>query len=32
MTENGKVAIGVGPLTSLPTGITIPNDAYGKII
>ncbi|MFY7884506.1 MAG: hypothetical protein ACOVOV_06640 [Dolichospermum sp.] len=32
MTENGKVAIGIGPLTSLPTGITIPNDAYGKLI
>jgi hypothetical protein len=32
MTENGKVAIGVGALTSLPTGITIPNDAYGKFI
>ncbi len=32
MAENGKVAIGVGPLTSLPTGITIPNDAYGKVI
>ena len=32
MTENGKVAIGVGPLTSLPTGITLPNDAYGKFI
>jgi hypothetical protein len=32
MTENGKVAIGIGPLTSSPTGITIPNDAYGKFI
>ena len=30
--ENGKVAIGVGPLTITPAGITIPKDAYGKFI
>ena len=30
--ENGKVAIGVGPLTITPAGITIPTDAYGKFI
>lgn len=32
MAKNGKVAIGIGPLTSLPTGITLPADAYGKFI
>lgn len=32
MTENGKVAVGIGALTTLPTGITIPNDSYGKFI
>jgi len=30
--ENGKVAIGIGPLTITPAGITIPKDAYGKFI
>jgi hypothetical protein len=30
--ENGKVAIGIGPLTVTPAGITIPKDAYGKFI
>jgi hypothetical protein len=30
--ENGKVAIGIGPLTTTPSGITIPKDAYGKFI
>ena len=30
--ENGKVAIGVGPLTITPAGVTIPKDAYGKFI
>lgn len=30
--ENGKVAIGIGPLTTTPAGITIPKDAYGKFI
>ena len=30
--QNGKVAIGVGPLTVTPAGITIPTDAYGKFI
>lgn len=30
--QNGKVAIGVGPLTVTPAGITIPKDAYGKFI
>lgn len=28
--ENGKVAIGIGPLTITPAGVTIPKDAYGK--
>ena len=28
--ENGKVAIGIGPLTITPAGITIPKDSYGK--
>ena len=32
ISQNGKVAIGVGPLTTLPTGLTIPKDAYGKFI
>lgn len=32
MSENGKVGVGIGPLTALPTGITLPNDAYGKFI
>ena len=32
MAKNGKVAIGIGPLTSTPTGITLPADAYGKFI
>jgi len=30
--ENGKVAIGIGPLTITPAGVTIPKDAYGKFI
>jgi hypothetical protein len=30
--ENGKVAIGIGPLTITPVGVTIPKDAYGKFI
>jgi hypothetical protein len=30
--ENSKVAIGIGPLTITPAGITIPKDAYGKFI
>jgi hypothetical protein len=30
--ENGKVAIGIGPLTVTPAGVTIPKDAYGKFI
>lgn len=30
--ENSKIAIGVGPLTVTPAGITIPKDAYGKFI
>jgi hypothetical protein len=30
--ENGKLAIGIGPLTVTPAGITIPKDAYGKFI
>lgn len=30
--ENGKVGIGIGPLTVTPAGITLPNDAYGKFI
>lgn len=30
--ENGKVAIGIGPLTITPAGLTIPKDAYGKFI
>lgn len=30
--ENGKVAIGIGPLSITPAGITIPKDAYGKFI
>ena len=30
--ENGKVSIGVGPLTITPAGVTIPKDAYGKFI
>jgi len=30
--ENGKVAIGIGPLTITPAGITIPKDSYGKFI
>lgn len=30
--ENGKVAIGIGPLTITPAGVTIPTDAYGKFI
>jgi hypothetical protein len=30
--ENGKIAIGIGPLTITPAGITIPKDAYGKFI
>jgi hypothetical protein len=32
ISENGKVAIGIGPLTITPAGITIPKDAYGKFI
>jgi len=32
MDENGKVAIGIGPITITPAGITIPTDAYGKFI
>jgi hypothetical protein len=32
VSQNGKVAIGVGPLTITPAGITIPTDAYGKFI
>ena len=32
VSQNGKVAIGVGPLTVTPAGITIPTDAYGKFI
>lgn len=30
--ENSKVAIGIGPLTITPAGVTIPKDAYGKFI
>jgi hypothetical protein len=30
--ENGKVAIGIGPLTITPAGVSIPKDAYGKFI
>jgi len=32
VTQNGKVAIGVGALTVTPAGITIPKSAYGKFI
>jgi hypothetical protein len=32
VSQNGKVAIGVGALTVTPAGITIPKDAYGKFI
>lgn len=32
ISENGKVAIGIGPLTITPAGVTIPKDAYGKFI
>jgi len=30
--ENSKVAIGIGPLTITPAGVTTPSDAYGKFI
>jgi hypothetical protein len=32
VSQNGKVAIGIGALTVTPAGITIPKDAYGKFI